>query len=64
MRRYLKPTIVMAVLGLAFGVSYRYLFDRPDEAELVNYVRSGLHGVGVTLSGWAVQLYFTSPGSA
>ena len=64
MRRYLKPTIVMAVLGLVFGALYRYLFDRPDEAELANYLRSSLHGAGLTLSGWAVQLYFTSAGSA
>jgi adenylate cyclase len=64
MRQYLKPTIVMAVLGLVFGALYRYLFDRPDEAELANYLRSSLHGMGITLSGWAVQLYFTSAGSA
>jgi len=64
MRRYVKPTIVLAVLGLAFGGLYRYLFDRPDEAELVNYVRSSLHGMGITLAGWAVQLYFTSRNSA
>jgi adenylate cyclase len=64
MRRYLKPTIVMAMLGLAFGASYRFLFDPPDEAELVNYLRSSLHGAGITLSGWAVQLYFTSRSSA
>jgi adenylate cyclase len=64
MRRYLKPTIVMALLGLVFGALYRYLFDHPDEAELANYLRSSLHGAGITLSGWAVQLYFTSAGSA
>ena len=64
MRRYLKPTIVMAVLGLGFGVIYRYLFDRPDEADLAHYLRSSLHGAGITLAGWAVQLYFTSRGSA
>ncbi len=64
MRRYLTPTIVLAVLGLVFGGLYRYLFDPPDEAELANYLRSSLHGAGVTLAAWAVQLYFTSRSSA
>ncbi len=64
MRRHLKPTIVMAVVGLVLGGLYRYLFDPPDEAELANYLRSSLHGMGITLAGWAVQLYFTSRGSA
>jgi adenylate cyclase len=64
MRKHLKSTIVMAVLGLAFGALYRYLFDPPDEADLANYLRSSLHGAGVTLGVWAVQLYFTSRGSA
>jgi class 3 adenylate cyclase len=64
MRRYLKPTIVLAVLGLAFGGLYRYFFDPPAEAELANYVRSSLHGMGITLAAWAVQLHFTSRSSA
>jgi adenylate cyclase len=64
MRQHLKSTIALAVLGLAFGGVYRYLFDRPDEAELVNYVRSSLHGAGITLAAWEVQLYFTSRSSA
>jgi class 3 adenylate cyclase len=54
----------MMVLGFMLGGLYRYLFDRPDEAELVNYLRSSLHGTGIALSGWAVQLYFTSRSSA
>jgi class 3 adenylate cyclase len=64
MRRYLKPTIVIAALGLVFGVFYRHLFDPPEEAELANYLRSSLHGAGVTLTAWAVQLHFTSRSSA
>jgi len=64
MQRYLKPTIVLAVLGLMFGALYRYLFDTPDEANFANYLRSSRHGAGITLAGWAVQLYFTSRGSA
>jgi adenylate cyclase len=64
MRKHLKSTIVMAVLGLGFGALYRYLFDPPDEADLANYLRSSVHGACVTLAAWAVQLYFTSRGSA
>jgi class 3 adenylate cyclase len=64
MRRYLTSTIVMAVLGLAFGGLYRFLFDPPDEAEFANYLRSSVHGAGITLAAWAVQLYFTSRSSA
>ena len=64
MRRYLKSTIVLAVLGLAFGGLYRYLFDPPNEADFVNYLRSSLHSAGITLAAWAVQLYFTSRSSA
>jgi class 3 adenylate cyclase len=64
MRRYLKPTIVLAILGLVFGAVYRRLFDPPDEAELANYLRSSLHGMGITLAAWAVQLHFTSRSSA
>ena len=64
MRRYLRPTIVIGIMGLAFGAIYRYLFDPADEAEFANFLRSSLHGAGVTLAAWAVQLYFTSRSSA
>lgn len=64
MRRYLKPTIILAVLGLMFGALYRYLFDRADEADLPHYVASSLHAMGIALSGWGVHLYFTSRRSA
>jgi adenylate cyclase len=64
MRRHLKSTVVMAVLGLVFGVVYRYLFDLAEERELANYVRSSIHGAGITTAAWIVQLYFTSRSSA
>jgi class 3 adenylate cyclase len=64
MRRYLKPLIVLAVLGLAFGGLYRYLFDHVEEREFANFVRSSLHGAGVLLAAGMVQLYFTSRASA
>ena len=60
MQRAITPTIVMAVGGLLGGFVYRYLVDDAIEATALNYLRSGLHGMGVTLAGWAVHLYFTS----
>jgi adenylate cyclase len=64
MRRYLKSTIVLGILGLGFGVLYRYLFDPPAEADLANYLRSSVHAVFIVLAAWAVHLYFTSRSSA
>jgi adenylate cyclase len=60
MRRSISPTLVFAVNGFLAGVAYRYFFDLPIEASVTNYLRSGLHGVGMTLAGWGVHLYFTS----
>lgn len=62
MRRSVTPLIVVAMAGLLGGCAFRYLADHPDEASLANYLRSGSHGMGVALSGWAVHLYFTSRG--
>jgi class 3 adenylate cyclase len=64
MRRLLLPTIVIAGIGFVVGIAYRYLENDPGEATLANYIRSGLHGTGLALSGWAVHLYFTSRSSA
>jgi len=63
MRRSLAPWIILAVVGLLAGVAYRYFADDAAEATLANYLRSGFHGMGVALSGWAVHLYFTSRSS-
>jgi class 3 adenylate cyclase len=63
MRRALTPWIILAVFGLVAGGAYRYFADDPSEATLANYLRSGLHGMGVALAGWAVHLYFTSRGA-
>lgn len=54
----------LAAIGLLAGSAYRYFVDDPDEATFANYLRSGLHGMGVSLSGWVVHLYFTSRSSA
>ena len=41
-------------------MAYRYFVDHPIEASVSNYLRSGFHGMGMTLAGWGVHLYFTS----
>ena len=51
---------VVATFGLLAGIAYRYLADNPLEGTIPNYLRSGLHGMGVAVAGWAVHLYFTS----
>jgi adenylate cyclase len=60
MRSSIILTVVLALGGLLGGMAYRYLADLSIEATLPNYLRSGLHGMGVGLAGWAVHLYFTS----
>lgn len=64
MRRAINPTLVLAVIGFLAGLGYRYFFDLPIEASVPNYLRSGLHGMGITLAGWGVHRYFTSRRSA
>jgi len=63
MRRALTPWIILAVFGLVAGGAYRYFANDPSDATLANYLRSGIHGMGVTLAAWAVHLYFTSRSS-
>jgi class 3 adenylate cyclase len=63
MRRSMTPWIVVAMVGLLAGCGYRYFLNDPSEASAANYLRSGIHGMGLALSGWAVHLYFTSRSS-
>jgi class 3 adenylate cyclase len=64
MQRSITPWVVVAVGGLLAGMAFRYLADIALEGTAANYLRSGLHGMGVALAGWAVHLYFTSGRSA
>ena len=38
MRRGLPQLIVVAAVGLAFGMVYRYLLDEPSEASVANLI--------------------------
>lgn len=53
--RRLVAAALVATIGFAVGIGYRFFIDNADERELANYLRSGLHGVGIALAGWAVQ---------
>jgi class 3 adenylate cyclase len=58
MRRGLPQLIVVAAVGLAFGIVYRYFLDEPSEASVANYLRSGVHGISVALVAWGANRYF------
>ena len=58
MRRVLPQLIVVAAVGLAFGMVYRYFLDEPSEASVANYLRSGVHGISVALVAWGANRYF------
>ncbi|MBV8442159.1 MAG: adenylate/guanylate cyclase domain-containing protein [Hyphomicrobiales bacterium] len=60
MRRLLPQLIVLAAAGVGFGVAYRYFLNDPSEATAANYLRSGLHGMAVTVFGWGANLYFNT----
>src|ERR1017187_4806521 len=63
MRRSVAPSAGMAVIGLLPGCAFRYFADNSDQATLANYLRSGIHGMGLAFTGWTVHLYFTSRSS-
>ena len=60
MYRPIIPAAVIAAIGMLFGMALRHLLDDPLEATVANYLRSGFHGIGVALAGWATHLYFAS----
>jgi hypothetical protein len=47
MRRLLAQVIIVAVTAFAIGVGYRYLWNDPSQANVANYIRSGVHGMGL-----------------
>ena len=60
MHRPIIPAAVIAAIGMLFGMAFRHFLDDPLEGTVANYLRSGFHGMGVALAGWATHLYFAS----
>ena len=55
MRRVPPQLIVVAVIGITFGMVYRYFLDDPSETSVANYLRSGVHGMSVAFVGWGAN---------
>jgi hypothetical protein len=57
-----RPGLLIMFLfsGVIVGIAYRLLIDPAEERDLANYLRSGLHGVGIALAAWAVKTGFAS----
>jgi hypothetical protein len=60
MRRLFAPLILVAVTAFGVGVAYRYFWDDPSAASAANYLRSGVHGIGLAASGLGVHLFLNS----
>jgi class 3 adenylate cyclase len=58
--QHLGLLAALSITGFIVGIAYRSLIDDPSERDLANYVRSGMHGVGIALAGWTVQAGFAS----
>ena len=59
-RRHLRFLAGLLIVAFALGIAYRYVFDPLEERTLPNYARSGIHAMGIALSGWAVQMAFAA----
>jgi len=60
MRHYWAISMRVALGGLFAGIAYRLLSDDPSAATAANFLRSGIHGMGLALAGLAVHVYFTT----
>ena len=58
MQRLFAQLIIVAVTAFAIGVGYRYLWNDPSQANVANYIRSGVHGMGLAAGGLGAHLYF------
>jgi len=50
----------LLIAAIAIGIAYRYLFDPLEERTVPFYLRSCVHAMGLTFSGWAVYLTFAA----
>jgi class 3 adenylate cyclase len=57
-RRHLGFLAGVLLAAVAIGTAYRYLFDPLDSRTSANYVRSGLHALGLACCGWLAYLMF------
>lgn len=60
LRRHVRFLIGLLIVAFALGIAYRYVFDPLQERTLPNYIRSGVHAIGLALSGWAVTIAFAA----
>ena len=57
-RRRLLPLSLLT--GFIIGLAYRRVMDEAAGQTPANYLLSGMHGVGIALAGWSVQVGFAS----
>lgn len=50
----------LMLLGFLLGLAYRYHYDPGSERDLGNFLRSGLHGAGISLAAWTLQVGFAA----
>ena len=56
----LLTALAVATVGFVVGIGVRAFFDEAETRELANYLRSGVHGVGIAVAGWMVQNGFSA----
>jgi class 3 adenylate cyclase len=50
----------LLALGFVLGLAYRYHYDPGSERDLTNFLRSGLHGMGIAFASWLLPLGFAA----
>src|SRR5690242_17869589 len=60
MRRLVVQLAIFAVTAFAIGAGYRYLWNEPSQASVANYLRSGVHAMGLAACGLGAHLYFSA----
>jgi len=60
MRRLFVQLAIFAVTAFAIGAGYRYLWNEPSQASVANYLRSGVHAMGLAACGLGAHLYFSA----
>lgn len=58
--RHLGFLVGLLIAAVAIGIAYRHLFDPLEERTAPFYLRSCVHAMGLSFSGWAVYLTFAA----